>query len=176
MSTDAKWSLPGLGADGAARELAEKLTLFGQFVGDWVGEATFLKEDGTEVPGGKGEVHFRWILGGTAIQDTWMSEDPSSKQMHAGGITVRFYDPEKDCWKSTWISPMQNTVMTFTGKKIDGKIVLEAMNKRGDLEHWIFFDIREGSSFRWRGERSRDGGKTWRQYVRYSFERDENRR
>lgn len=168
---DIHWTLKGLGADKPFAEQEEKLALFGQFVGDWVGEATLLKDDGSELSGGKGEVHFRWILEGRAVQDVWMSEDPASKSMIPGGTTLRFYDAERDVWQSTWISPKQNTTMTFLGKKVGEEIILEAMNKRGRLEHWIFYDIEKGSSFRWRGEGSHDGGKTWRQYVRYSFRR-----
>ncbi len=164
------WTLKGLGADGPLAEQKEKLTLFGQFVGDWVGEATFLKDDGNEVREGRGEVHFRWVLQGMAIQDVWMSEDPASKKMVPGGTTLRFYDSERDVWQSTWISPKQNTTMTFVGRESGGEIVLEAVNKRGRMEHWIFYDIRD-SSFSWRGEVSGDGGKTWKQYVRYDFKR-----
>ena len=168
--TNKSWTLKGLGADGPSQDQAAKLSLFGQFVGDWVGYATFIRDDGSEVPGGKGEVHFAWILGGRAIQDVWMVEDPKTKDMNAGGTTLRFYDPEADVWQSTWVSPRQNTTLTFTGKKVGDEIVLEAVNKRGRLEHWVFYSIKE-SSFMWRGESSGDGGKTWRTYARYGFER-----
>lgn len=53
------WSLIGLGADAPLDVQKEKLSLFGQFVGDWVGEATFLKDDGSEISGGRGEVHLQ---------------------------------------------------------------------------------------------------------------------
>lgn len=54
----AHWTLKGLGADGPFQEQEDKLSLFGLFIGDWTGDATFIKDDGTEVPGGRGEVHF----------------------------------------------------------------------------------------------------------------------
>lgn len=164
------WTLKGLGADAPLDAQKENLSLFGQFVGDWVGEATFLKDDGSEIPGGKGEVHFRWILEGRAVQDVWMSEDPSTKKMVFHGTTLRFYDPESGAWQSTWISPKQNTTLTFVGRESGDEIVLEAVNKRGRLEHWIFYDIKR-DSFNWRGESSDDEGKTWHQYTRYSFVR-----
>lgn len=155
----APWTLKGLGAGGPSAEQKEKLSLFGQFVGDWVGE------------GEKGEVHFRWILEGRAVQDVWMSEDPVSKEMVPSGTTIRFYDPERDVWQSTWISPKQNTTLTFLGKEVGGEIVLEAVNKAGRLEHWVFYDIKKGTSFKWRGEGSYDGGKTWKTYAKYSLKR-----
>ena len=166
---DTNWALKGLVADGPPMDQESRLSLFGQFVGDWVGEATFIKDDGTEIPGGRGEVHFAWVLGGSAIQDVWMAEDPKTKEMRAGGTTLRFYDQEADSWQSTWISPRQNTTLTFTGKEVGNEIVLEAVNKRGRLEHWVFYDIKRGSSFRWRGESSVDGGKSWKTYARYQL-------
>ena len=169
--SDARWTLVGLGAEGPFKDQEDKLSLFGQFVGDWVGDAVFIKEDGTEIPGGRGAVHFAWILGGRAIQDVWMVEDPKTKEMNAGGTTLRFYDPEADRWQSTWVSPRQNTTMTFTGMEVGGEIVLEAVNKRGRLEHWVFYDVERGKSFRWRGESSSDGGKSWKTYARYRFQK-----
>lgn len=165
-----RWELKGLGADGPSGEQKEKLSLFGQFVGDWVGEATFIKDDGTEIPGGRGEVHFRWVLDGRAVQDIWMSEDQGSRKMVPHGTTVRFYDPESDAWQSTWVSPKQNTTLTFKGREVGGEIVLEAVNKRGKLEHWVFYDIK-ATSFSWRGEGSGDGGKTWKTYAKYFLRR-----
>ncbi len=166
---DTPWTLEGLGAREAFPGQKEKLALFGQFVGDWTGEATFLKEDGSEIPGGRGEVHFRWILDGRAIQDVWMYEDQDSKRMIPGGTTIRFYDPEIDAWQSTWISPLQDTIMTFTGHQFEDEIILEARNKLGQKEHWIFFGIENYASFSWRAEASDDGGQSWKPYVRYRF-------
>lgn len=171
-SSGLPWMLKGLAANGPFSEHKEKLELFGQFVGDWIGEATFLKEDGSEMPGGNGEVHFNWILDGRAIQDVWMYEDYGSRKVITGGTTVRFYDPEKDNWQSTWISPLQNNTQTFTGREGEnGQIVLEARNRRGQKERWIFFEIEKGSSFSWRAEVSEDEGTTWKPYVRYRLRR-----
>ena len=72
IESSSTWTIKGLGADGPNIDLKEKMMLFGQFVGDWnIVEARYLQADGTEVKM-KGEVHFRWILGGMAIQDVWM--------------------------------------------------------------------------------------------------------
>ena len=70
-------------ADGPNADLREKLMLFGQFVGDWeIVEARYWQVDGTEVKM-KGEVHFGWILGGTAIQDVWMGSPEGSQKSHS---------------------------------------------------------------------------------------------
>jgi hypothetical protein len=169
-TANSNWNLKGLGAEEPFNEQKEKLATFGRFVGDWVGEAVFLKEDGSEVPGGNGEVHFKWILEGRAIQDIWMYEDISTKKMIPAGTTIRFYDAQKDNWQSTWISPRQNVTLTFRGREVGDEIILEARNPREQLERWIFFDM-TSSSFSWRAELSQDEGRTWRPRSRYHFKR-----
>jgi hypothetical protein len=168
---NSSWRLKGLGANEPFNSQKNKLATFGRFVGDWVGEAFSVKEDGSEVSGGNGEVHFNWILDGRAVQDVWMYEDPSTKRMTPAGTTIRFYDPQNDNWQSTWISPHQNVTLTFRGKEeANGEIVLDTRNPRGKMEQWIFFDI-NASSFSWRGQVSEDEGKTWRVHTKYRFKR-----
>ncbi|HLN89649.1 MAG TPA: hypothetical protein VK253_06250 [Candidatus Binatia bacterium] len=102
------WTIKGLGADGPNADLGEKLMLFGQFVGDWkIVEARYWQIDGTEVKM-KGEVHFGWILGGTAIQDVWMGRQEGSQKVVLFGTTIRFYDQKIDAWRSTWLSPSRD--------------------------------------------------------------------
>ena len=56
---------------GPAAEHADKLMLFGRFVGSWRLEWT-----GTDTGGQPatmtGELHFGWVLGGRAVQDIWI--------------------------------------------------------------------------------------------------------
>jgi hypothetical protein len=169
-NTDSTWTLKGLGAEEPLSALKDKLATFGRFVGDWEGEAFRVQADGSEVSGGKGQVHFNWILDGRAVQDIWMYEDASTKRMTPAGTTIRFYDAEKDNWQSTWISPLQNITLMFRGHEANGEIILEARNPRGRMERWIFFDI-SSSSFSWRGEASDDEGKSWRLHSKYRFKR-----
>jgi hypothetical protein len=87
--------------------MEEKLALFGQFVGDWdILEDRFLRPDGTWATS-RGEVHWRWILDGKAVQDVWASTDEKNMKPIPEGTTVRFYDPRIDAWPSVWISPNQ---------------------------------------------------------------------
>ena len=146
-----------LNSSGPSGQYKDKLMLFGQFVGDWnIEECRSLREDGTwEVT--KGELHWGWILDGRAVQDIWMTTEPATWEM---GTTVRFYDPKIDAWQSTWISPGQGVVRKFIGRKVNGEILLETKEIPGTIMHWIFLDI-ERDAFRWRCEKSMDGGKTW---------------
>ena len=94
------------------------------------------------------------------MQDVFMIRDPDTGRAVPIGTTVRFYDPKRDAWQSVWISPMQELVQTFTGRKIGDEIVLESKTKDGYPEKWIFSEVTE-NSFRWHAEESHDHGKTW---------------
>ncbi len=154
------WSINGLAADGPDPSMKEKLMLFGQFVGDWdILEARYIEAGGTEVRM-KGEIHFGWILSGTAVQDVWMGRNEGSKKMTLFGTTVRFYDPKIDAWRSTWISPIKGLVKTFIARKVGDEIVLEGRTTKGCPEKWIFSEITP-RSFRWHSEETHDNGKTW---------------
>jgi hypothetical protein len=154
------WVIKGLGADGPDPNLKEKLMLFGQVIGDWdIVEARYVQADGTWVKM-TGEVHFGWILGGTAIQDVWMGCREGAERVILFGTTIRFFDPKIDAWRSTWISPFKGLVQTFIAKKVNDEIVLELQTTDGYPEKWIFSEITT-ISFRWHSEETHDKGKTW---------------
>ena len=154
------WRIEGLAADRPDPDLKEKLMLFGQFVGDWdIIEARYVQADGTWVKM-KGEVHFGWILGGTAVQDVWIGYREGSGKMSLFGTTIRFYDPKIDAWRSTWLSPLKGLVQTFVARKVKDDIVLELQTIDGYPEKWIFSEI-TSKSFRWYSEEMHDNGKTW---------------
>ena len=154
------WLIKNLVANGPDPSLKKKLMLFGRFVGDWdIIDARYLQADGTWVKM-KGEVHFGWILEGTAIQDVWMGCRDDSKKMIMFGTTIRFYDPKIDAWRSTWLSPLKGLVQTFIGHEVDDEIVLEHKTAEGYPEKWIFSQITP-RSFRWHSEETHDEGKTW---------------
>jgi hypothetical protein len=161
-SQDAPWTIEGLPAEGPDPESKEKLELFGQFVGDWdILECRY--EDGDTWSTSEGELHWRWILEGKAVQDVWSTIDKETHRVVPGGTTIRFYDPKIDAWRSTWISPEQGVVKMFIGRKVGEEIVLELVNQEkeeGRLVKWVFSEI-TSTSFHWRAEESRDAGKTW---------------
>jgi hypothetical protein len=148
---------------GPAGEHADKLMLFGRFVGSWRLEWTGAG------PGGQpavmtGELHFGWVLGGRAVQDIWIV--PGRGQPGEGqpplafhGSTIRFYDPAIDAWRSTWIEPVNGRVRRFIGRETGDGISLLSDEDEPQLR-WRFTDI-TADSFTWRAESSRDGGATW---------------
>jgi len=168
----AQTPLAGLESSGPEASLKGKLDLFGQFVGDWTFDVTLLREDGSKEQG-SGNWHFGWVLEGRAIQDVWIANYHPSKPGdpdHGYGTTLRFYDPKIDAWRVTWISPLSNTIILFTARKIGDEIVMESKNEAGGVFHWIFSDVTP-SSFHWRAEGSRDGGKTWIMTQEFSVRR-----
>jgi hypothetical protein len=171
VSREMLWEIEGLSAFGPDPELKEKLDLFGQFVGDWdILECKYLQDDGTW-SNDKGEIHWRWILEGKAVQDVWSTIDKETRKVIPGGTTIRFYDPKIDAWRSTWISPDQGVVKEFVGRTVGEEIVLELVNHaEGRLDRWIFSEITP-IAFRWRGEKSHDSGKTWKMYEEMRIEK-----
>ena len=69
--TDSRTFITVLHADAPAVDRAEKLALYGQFVGDWETDIITHAPDGARHEG-RGEIHFGWVLQGRAIQDVWM--------------------------------------------------------------------------------------------------------
>ena len=157
---DTEWAIAGLSAMGPFGSMKDKLALFGQFVGDWdIVEALYSLPVGGEAVR-RGEIHFRWILEGRAVQDVWSMIDEKSREMVPAGTTIRFYDPKIDAWHSVWVSPVQNSVQPFVARKVGEEIVLEGKTKEGYAERWVFSEITT-KSFRWHSEETHDDGKTW---------------
>jgi hypothetical protein len=145
-------------------QLAEKLQLFGQFVGSWDVEVTNYKPDGSQETV-QGEWHFGWVLDGRAIQDVWIAPKRSlragNEEVGEYGATLRFYDPKIDGWKSTWIGPARGWVLPFIARQVNDEIVLEGDFAPDASRKWIFSEI-TSDSFHWRAIESSDGWVTSR--------------
>ena len=158
--SEESWQIAGLPALGPDPKLAAKLALFGQFVGDWeITEWRNQEADGSWKTG-RGELHWRWILEGRAVQDVWAVIDEDTGQPVPIGTTVRFYDPRIDAWHSVWISPTNGVVRPFVARQVGDEIVLEGKSARGNPLHWIFSEI-TSTSFRWREEELRAPPSGW---------------
>jgi hypothetical protein len=152
--------IDGLVAHGPSRRYANKLKLFGQFVGDWEIVSTRGRAPkGVRFSSG-GEVHFGWVLGGMAVQDVWMTYNTKTRKTVPVGTTIRVYDPKIGAWLCTWVSVIRRTVRTSLAKKVGADIVILFEEPNVDPERWVFSDITP-NSFRWHSEESHDKGKTW---------------
>lgn len=151
--------IEALQSDQPRPELAEKLQLFGQFVGSWDVRIVNYKPDGAPQTL-EGEWHFGWVLDGRAIQDVWIAPKRSIRtdSETAGGdygATLRFYDSKIDAWRSTWIGPVKGWVLPFIARQVNDEIVLEGNFESGVSRKWIFSEITP-ESFYWRSIESDD--------------------
>jgi hypothetical protein len=170
-----EWGIEGLPADGPAPGWANRLRLFGQFVGSWDIVEPRFRSSRQAARLRAGEVHFDWILGGRAIQDVWGPVDDRTKRLVPVGTTIRYYDEELGAWRSTWLSPLQGDVRRFIGRKIGSEIVLQEENRGLRTERWVFADIRP-DSFRWYAMKRNRRGAPWRKFEEMHLVRRGNPR
>jgi len=147
-----------LQAEGPVPELADKLMLFGQFVGDWEFEVVNHAPSGPQKA--RGEWRFRWALEGYAVQDVWRFPQRAQGAPVGFGTTIRVYDKSIDAWRAVWVSAAAGVVYNFVARKVGADIAMEGTSPEGQPMRWIFSDVTP-ASFRWRGLTSKDGGKTW---------------
>jgi len=145
--------IEALAADRPAADRADNMKLYGWLIGRWTMDATMhLDEGGTHR--GTGEIYFGWVLEGRAIQDVWMLPGV----FH--GTTLRVYDPVIDAWHILWSDPLRQFYTRQIGRAHGDDIVQVGKNDAGESVRWSFSEITP-DAFRWCGERSRDGGKSW---------------
>jgi hypothetical protein len=153
-------SIVALHTDGPAADRADKMALYGRFVGRWEMASVIHNEDGTTRAGPRGEIHFGWVLEGRAVQDVWVLPGLFY------GTTLRVYDPALDAWHILWSDPLRQYYTRQIGRARGKDIVQEGEDQAGNRVRWAFTDIKP-DSFHWIGERSNDGGATWRAQIEF---------
>ena len=86
------------------------------------------------------------------------------------GTTLRIYDPAIDAWHIIWSDPVKQYYSRQIGRADGANIVQEGTDADGTSVRWSFTRITP-DSFHWLGERSDDGGKTWRLEVEFFVRR-----
>ena len=152
-----------LRAQGLGHVHVEELQLFGQFIGSW---SIALTGRGAEQDRGSlyGEVHFKWVLDGEAVQDEWVVPSDGEGRWRGDasgfhGTTFRFYDPSFDTWRCVWIEPSKSKIRQFFGWRQDDEIILFS-DDESPYVRWCYTNI-TASSFAIRRETSLDSGVTW---------------
>jgi hypothetical protein len=145
--------LHALVSAGPAADRAGQMELYGWLIGDWVFDATVHMDDGTTHTG-RGGIHFAWALDGRAMIDVWILPGVFY------GTTLRVYDPGIDAWHILWSDPLKQLYTRQIGRARGTDIVQEGDMGDGVRLRWSFSEIAP-NSFRWRGERSLDGGASW---------------
>jgi hypothetical protein len=83
---------------------------------------------------------------------------------------VRFFDSKSKMWRVVFVAPAFGVLSTLQGGAEGNGIVLTGQDSDGSSLRWSFNDI-QTDSFVWRGEKSRDGGKTWRLEEEHQMKR-----
>jgi hypothetical protein len=149
--------LPALGPHPS---LGDEARTFDRFIGTWDCQYMFHLDDGT-TRNSKGEVRFGWVLNGQAIQDIWISYPSEPGKERGIGTTVRFFNTRAKTWRMIFVNPAYDAVLQVSGGSEGDRIVLRGVDDEGSMLRWSFNDI-TANAFVWRGEKSRDGGKTWK--------------
>ena len=152
--------IDALQAFGPHPSLGAEARVFDRFVGTWDCDYTFYLDNGAKKQV-KGELEFGWILDGRAMQDIWISYPTESGKERGIGTTVRFFDARSELWRIMFVNPKYGTLIEMKGGDEGGRIVLRGIDDEGSTLRWTFNDI-TANAFVWRGEKSRDGGKTWK--------------
>lgn len=140
--------------------LGDEAQTFDRLVGTWDAEFTFHRDDGT-VFQKKGELLFGWTMDGHAIQDLWIGYPTENQKERSIGTTIRFFDTALKQWRVVFINPQFNYVVSAQGGREGDRIVLRGLDTDGLPIRWTFSEMKP-NSFHWQGEKSHDGGKTWK--------------
>lgn len=165
---------PALIAEAPSPDIAPLDCPYGPLIGAWRVRTIDYGEDGTKHEA-QGEWFFFWALEGRAVMDVWISPPRSERgrvdaYANRYGTSVRAYDPVRKQWRVTWINPASGAYDTLWARRDGGAIVHEGPDRDGNLMRWTFKHIRERSAH-WTGERSKDGGETWRLEAEFHLER-----
>jgi hypothetical protein len=149
-----------LGSAEANLSIGEEAKTFDRLVGTWDADFTFYRADGS-VFHKKGELLFGWVMDGHAIQDLWIGYPTEKQKERTIGTTIRFFDTALKQWRVVFVNPQFNYVMTAQGGREGDRIVLHGRDTDGLPIRWTFSEMKP-DSFHWQGEKSHDGGKTWK--------------
>jgi hypothetical protein len=149
-----------LGAMNPSPSLGDESRIFDRLIGAWDADFTFPHDDGTTTRK-KGELLFGWVLDGHAMQDLWISYPADSSKHRTIGTTIWFFDTSTKRWRIVFVGPQSNSLVMAQGGRVGNRIVFHGVGADGVPFRWTFRDI-TADAFRWQGERSHDGGKTWK--------------
>jgi len=160
MSAAREAMIKVLGSANPNPALGDEAQTFDRLVGTWDAEFSFQRHDGT-IYHKKGELHFGWVMDGIAIQDLWIGYPSEGQSERNIGTTFRFFDTKQKLWRIVFINPRFNYMVFAQGKREGDRIVFHGGDTDGLPLRWTFSEI-TSDSFHWQGEKSDDGGKTWK--------------
>jgi hypothetical protein len=146
----------------------KETTQFSFLVGAWDCTTRFLKPDGKGYLDGAASWLGYYVLDGWAIQDDWISIQPDGSEFH--GTNIRSFNPKTRKWDNRWLPMGSLQWKYYEAEKVKDTMVMiggEGKDARGEfVDRNTFYDI-SADSWRWRKDRSYDGGKTWIKGIGY---------
>jgi len=158
--------LTGLVATGRSPEIPESADVYGWLIGSWDLDVYHYITDVRE-HSIKGEVHFKRVLEGRAVQDVWIMPRRSDRTgepetaCNTYGTTLRVWDASIQAWRVTWINAVSGNRDELIGRRVGKEIVQLGTHANGTPIRWTFTDI-SSDSFRWTGDALEPDGKTWK--------------
>lgn len=135
---------------------------FAFLVGEWECKTKFMKPDGSGYQQGRATWTGYFILDGWAIQDDWVGYGPDGKEGH--GTNLRSFNPRTGKWDNRWLPAGSLQWAYFEAEQRGDTLVMtggEGTDPRGEyVDRNVFYDV-SPHGFRWRKDRSYDGGETW---------------
>ena len=142
---------------GAPQETAQ----YAFMIGEWECQTMSSRPDGS-VSEGRARWTARYILGGWAIQDEWVTERSGGQSFY--GTNIRSFDPEKKKWNNMWLSSGSLKWTHFESEQFGATMVMIGGRGRDSVGEYLdrntFHNI-SANHFDWKKDRSYDGGKTW---------------
>ncbi|HKP30770.1 MAG TPA: hypothetical protein VJU15_15265 [Gemmatimonadales bacterium] len=131
----------------------------------WVGNWTVTDPAGT--PAGKNEI--TRIAGGCGLLERWESPGPNGSTFR--GVGHHAYDPSLGAWRQLWTDTSGRTV-DMEGEAKDGAVIYrwKISGTTPALGRYTV-SAQSGGKVRQHGERSTDGGKSWRTTFDYLYSR-----
>jgi len=98
------------------------------------------------------------VAGGLRAADCY-GRSKSCGRLPPHGMSVRFYDPQIDAWRSTWHGPVNRVVIPFIARQVDDDMILKR-TEGVETTRWIFTET-TANSFRWINMISLDDRRSW---------------
>ncbi len=136
-------------------------TQFDYLVGDWTFTGVWKLPNGERQ--GVGTWKARKALDGFGVVDEWRVLDRQGGSTVIFGTTYRIYSPAKGHWDMRFLNVFNATWHEQFAEWRDGEMHLwwTGEDQRGKFQMRVrYYDITE-NNFRWRADRSYDGGVTW---------------
>jgi hypothetical protein len=140
----------------------------------WIGEWDLrvrqrITADADEYREGRATESVRPILDGCAILEEFEGDKLPRPLV---GMSVSTFDEKSAKWQQTWVDNGAHNI-TFAGGYVDGRIeLLNEQTVEGEKVLWrITFRNIRNDGFDWDYDRSRDGGRTWRNLWQIHYSR-----